>query len=676
MPTERVILCGSVSSADLPVRDPQPLRLARWGADANIHLMYEDVRLQLGQAPPQVWEDLLDIATFVYCADQAVTRGGDGVLDVGQAWRRQLYFRIAVRCPERWNSPGVQRMLTNALSFLSEDEYHFEFEPLGERPADDYFHFSRTPFDGLVDEVSLFSGGIDSFAGVVQAAKVDHRKVVLIHHRSNEKLTPRIHTLVSRLQEVTGQAPPLFMPVRINKDEKLSREFTQRTRSFLYAALGATVAFMLKLDRIRFYENGVVSLNLPPAGQVVGARASRTTHPRALALFSQLLTNLAERPFVVENPFLGLTKTEVIRHAAEAGCGDLLPWTISCVHTIEITNDRPHCGICSQCVDRRLAMVAAGQESTATADGYRCNIFVDEVPEGYARTFLTSYLESAQAFETLNQGAFFARFGEASRVLRHIPGNPEEVAGLVHDLHRRHGLNVASAIKTALVYHTERLRQRDLPPYCLLRLVCDPLVEPPDEPTPPTIPAITVIQPGSANGFQRSGKAWLAWFQGSKAFVVLPSRGATYLHHLLSRPYTPISVVDLALPGDGNARSIGSAGEAGDREMLLAYELKIEELREELSEANGNRDVGRQEQIAQELELLLQQVRGIEGFGTRLRRVADDRERMRKAVSKAIHHTLREIAESSPSLNAHLHSRLRRGLTLMYDPEPGIAWEV
>ena len=73
----------------------------------------------------------------------------------------------------------------------------------------------------------------------------------------------------------------------MNKDKALGREYTQRTRSFLFAALGVTFARMSGLDRLRFYENGVVSLNLPPSPQVVGARASRTTHPRVLGGFTR-----------------------------------------------------------------------------------------------------------------------------------------------------------------------------------------------------------------------------------------------------------------------------------------------------------------------------------------------------------------------------------------------------
>ncbi len=98
---------------------------------------------------------------------------------------------------------------------------------------------------------------------------------------------------------------------------------------------------MIGLNRIRFYENGVVSLNLPPAAQVVGARATRTTHPQVLNGFAKLFSSLAEKPFIVENPFLWKTKAEVVKLIGDAGCADLIKFSRSCTHTRDITKQHP-----------------------------------------------------------------------------------------------------------------------------------------------------------------------------------------------------------------------------------------------------------------------------------------------------------------------------------------------
>src|SRR5262245_35736271 len=124
MPNERVILCGSVGDRALPLGLKEPLRLRMWGPHSNVHLKIEDVRKAMYKEVPCVFLDLIDIATYVYCADQAITRGGGGIHDsgeIGQNWRRTLFFRIPVRNPEVWSSNSVLPQLISTLSFLSED---------------------------------------------------------------------------------------------------------------------------------------------------------------------------------------------------------------------------------------------------------------------------------------------------------------------------------------------------------------------------------------------------------------------------------------------------------------------------------------------------------------------------------------------------------------------------
>jgi hypothetical protein len=81
-----------------------------------------------------------------------------------------------------------------------------------------------------------------------------------------------------------------------------SLEHTQRSRSFLYATVAFIVADLLGNTRIRFYENGVVSINLPIADQVVGSRATRITHPLVLAQFCAFFSAVTGTSIEVENP--------------------------------------------------------------------------------------------------------------------------------------------------------------------------------------------------------------------------------------------------------------------------------------------------------------------------------------------------------------------------------------
>jgi 7-cyano-7-deazaguanine synthase in queuosine biosynthesis len=99
---------------------------------------------------------------------------------------------------------------------------------------------------------------------------------------------------------------------------------------------------------VRFYENGIVSLNLPIADEALRARASRTTHPLALHLLSSLCAAVTERNFTVDNPYLFKTKAEVVASLAERQAAHLIAHTCSCSHLMFQSRERRHCGRCSQ----------------------------------------------------------------------------------------------------------------------------------------------------------------------------------------------------------------------------------------------------------------------------------------------------------------------------------------
>jgi hypothetical protein len=129
---EHLVLCGKVPGL---ARDTKHLHLNLHGQAANVHLKIHDIeRRILGNIPDHL-VDLLEIASYVYAADSATSRGNDSDPGMGKRWRRNFRFSIPVRLPNLWASPEILDMLTRTLSFLSEDEYEFEFRPLSQRSA-------------------------------------------------------------------------------------------------------------------------------------------------------------------------------------------------------------------------------------------------------------------------------------------------------------------------------------------------------------------------------------------------------------------------------------------------------------------------------------------------------------------------------------------------------------
>jgi 7-cyano-7-deazaguanine synthase in queuosine biosynthesis len=472
MPTnEHLVLCGGVGTGR--VGPSSPITLDLHGPSANVHLEIADISRRLLSNVPDALVDLLEIASYIYAADSAIPRGGRADAQLGVRWRRQFRFLMPVRLPDLWSSNPVVSALEETLSFLSEDDYHFEFGPLLQRPpATAYFDLSITEDTSFVpDEVILFSGGLDSLAGAIEILAANGKRVALVSHRSSTKIVETQKYFVARLQDRFGAGRILHVPVWATIDGTLAREQTHRTRSFLFTALGVVTAQLFGRDRFCFFENGVTSLNLPPVAQLVGARASRTTHPQALAGFRGVIAKLLGRRFDIENPFAWLTKSEVVERISSSGHGNLIRHTRSCTRVHDMTKIHPHCGQCSQCIDRRFAILAAGRKDDDPAEAYNVDLFLGERPPGPDREMALAYVRSASKINVMTDIAFFAQYGETSRVVSFFPETADTVGNRIFELHQRHAATICRVFDETIASHAPKLREGSLSADCLLSLV-------------------------------------------------------------------------------------------------------------------------------------------------------------------------------------------------------------
>jgi hypothetical protein len=470
MQPEHLVLCGGLRSPErcrgkthyLSLREPRQ----------NITLRITDINRTLVTDLPDVLMDLLELAAYVYCADGMVRRGGITMTQMGRDWRRKFRFVIPVRLPELWSSENIRQALVETLGFLSDDFYQFEFQSLRHPSGfQSYLDLSGgEPHGFLPDEVVLFSGGLDSLAGAIEELIGNERCVALVSHRSAPKIAAYQTELVEALRKRVGPNRLLHVPVLVNKDRAIGNEFTQRSRSFLYAALGFVVARIFGQSHIRFFENGVVSLNLPLTPHLLGSRASRTTHPQGISGFSKLFSALVREPFAVQNPFMWRTKSEVVRTIAHSGCAKLISQTVSCTRVRDMTRLHTHCGFCSQCVDRRFAVLAAGLEAHDSEAMYKVELLTGALPPGEARTMAESYVRMASEIELMNDIAFFGRFGEASRAVRFLPEDANEAGRKIYELYKRHATEVCGVVDNGIRQNASALRAHSLPASCLLVL--------------------------------------------------------------------------------------------------------------------------------------------------------------------------------------------------------------
>jgi hypothetical protein len=320
----------------------------------------------------------------------------------------------------------------------------------------------------------LFSGGLDSLSGAIEELATTTKGIALVSHRSSTKIFDHQKRLISTLKARFPRRL-IYLPIRMTRqqDSLPAVEHTHRSRSFLYASLACVVARLFGNDQVRFFENGGLSINLPIAEQVVGARATRTTHPLALRRFREFFTAAMGKPIEIENPFIWNIKADVVRSIIDHGCGDLIKDTVSCSCTRAISKEHTHCGCCSQCIDRRFGVLAAHAADHDPVEKYKVELLAGERDRGEDKTMAESYVRTALELRDISESAFFGRFsGLTSRVCDGFPSmTADDISGKILHLHHRHAQAIEDVLGAAVKRYSVELIRGDLPASSLLRMI-------------------------------------------------------------------------------------------------------------------------------------------------------------------------------------------------------------
>jgi 7-cyano-7-deazaguanine synthase in queuosine biosynthesis len=315
-----------------------------------------------GLGPSAVARDLLRLGCAVYCTDKVVRRAA-----TSDAWTRELSLQVPVSDVALWDDARGE--LVSALSFLSGDHWDLNFV------ADTVAPPAVQPLAGDYDGVSLFSGGLDSLAGVIDLLEAGQRLVLVGHHDSSltDSKQTKLHTALRHAygpDRVTlrhfflrpsgprrGQARPL---------PRGGVENTTRSRSFLFIAAGVAVADAIGTTAPLYVpENGFIGINVPLTPARAGSLSTRTTHPLFMHRMRRAL-DLLGLGHPVENPYRLLTKGEALERSANRTLLlELAPDSVSCSHP-EASRwaGRPqgNCGYCYPCLIRRASMHRVGRD--------------------------------------------------------------------------------------------------------------------------------------------------------------------------------------------------------------------------------------------------------------------------------------------------------------------------
>jgi len=176
-------------------------------------------------------------------------------------------------------------------------------------------------------------------------------------------------------------------------------------------------------------------------------------------------------------------------------------------------------------------------------------------------------------------------------------------------------------------------------------LEVEPLIEQSDSATP---------------RFTRDGDRWNIRFAGTSVRV-RHSKGISDLATLVASTGQDVDVVTLM---GGHARATGA--QMIDDTSLRAYRKRLGEIERALDEADTAGNSESSAGLEDEKTALLRELRAATGLGGRTRRIGDDVERARKAVSGRIRDAISRIGKEDSSLGSHFAETVTTGRHCRY----------
>jgi hypothetical protein len=312
----------------------------------NLHNDLKKINEALKSSLHPLILDLYNIALVVYVWDLQTVRP--------EPQPRDFRVLMSVSNKDKWDD--VKSHLEATLRFLTGDTFTFHF--VQGKPTDAAFQFQKKS-----DEVvALFSGGLDSLAGVkwmldqkLKPTLVSHPGMGLISRAQKDLIELLMQMNKDRLtwHQIRATAEP--------GSGLAEKEYSQLSRSFLYLTLGVIFALGLGIEKEFIPENGVLAFNIPLTQSRIHMN-TRTAHPRFLGMYQQLLDSIFGHHVEIVNPFLDKTKGQVVKLLDAEGFRDLVKTTISCPNPTPLryrglsTSRVRHCGVCFPCIVRRIAI--------------------------------------------------------------------------------------------------------------------------------------------------------------------------------------------------------------------------------------------------------------------------------------------------------------------------------
>ena len=295
--------------------------------------------------------DLATLSNLVSRVDRLAIR------ERKNGWLRNLEITMPTHNPSLWQTPNVLETLRETLRFLTGDNWDFTFVA---RDKEDPFLKNQPtlPFYPPTPPAIIpYSGGMDSWAAALY----------LLHK------TPTNPPLLLQLKDSGGKnffkAPqghgqPFFLrlPYSQKSQDGKKKEESYRSRSFKFFVSAGLAAQLSGSMRVVIPENGQGAFG-PTLLRYGSEWPLRGNHPGFTKRLEKLFTIITDDTPIFDHVFLWMTKGEVLKKITDYGAHEHWKETHSCprpTRKFPIPKGNMNCGVCSNCLLRRVAIHTAG----------------------------------------------------------------------------------------------------------------------------------------------------------------------------------------------------------------------------------------------------------------------------------------------------------------------------
>jgi len=204
---------------------------------------------------------------------------------------------------------------------------------------------------------------------------------------------------------------------------------------------------------------------------MVGAYLTRSTNPKFLKLFERLIRALFKYDITICNPFIFMTKTQMIKKLQNWKQEELIQATVSCAYTQGKTKLQPQCGTCSQCLNRRFSVIAAGMEKNDSKETYEKDVFISPLNEGRETAYAEGYIRTAFEIGEMNDYQLFSKFPELEEILGSFDQSSEESGQKIYELFQLHAEETINVTLDMCNRYQRSLLSGKLPDNCLISML-------------------------------------------------------------------------------------------------------------------------------------------------------------------------------------------------------------